>query len=129
MQKLIIDRSKWLRGDEKGTSYLLRSSDNKMCCLGFLCIALGAKEEDIRQVEMPDQMDRSIKIPDYLNHPFRTIGKFPRSAADLNDDRSIYDKERERKLIALFAEQNIQLEFVDRDATPENVEFAGEEHP
>lgn len=35
MDKLIIDRSRWLRGEGCDASYLLRPADNKMCCLGF----------------------------------------------------------------------------------------------
>lgn len=36
--KLTIDRSKWLRGDPN--SMLLRPTDGRMCCLGFLGLAL-----------------------------------------------------------------------------------------
>ena len=42
-----IDRNRWLRGEGTHTSLLRRASDGKMCCLGFLCGALGVKNDVI----------------------------------------------------------------------------------
>ena len=58
-EKLIIDRSKWLRGEGPSRSYLLRAEDGKMCCLGFECLLRGQKEDDILLVKMPS----AILIP------------------------------------------------------------------
>lgn len=46
-----IDRSKWLRGEGAENSYLLRSADNQMCCLGFVAKQLlGMKDDQISGV-------------------------------------------------------------------------------
>lgn len=51
--KVVIDRKRWLRGEGSSTSKLLRSSDGKMCCLGFVCIQAGASETDIMDISSP----------------------------------------------------------------------------
>lgn len=42
-----ISRKTWLSGEGSDDSFLLRSCDNKMCCLGFFLKSLGATDEDI----------------------------------------------------------------------------------
>lgn len=53
VKSFTVKRSKWLRGEGHGNSYLLRPNDGKMCCLGFLGIACGAEKEDIFDNENP----------------------------------------------------------------------------
>lgn len=55
-----VDRRRWLRGDYE--SFLLRPSDNKMCCLGFVCLELGASEDEIRGVAEPGNRDKLISL-------------------------------------------------------------------
>ena len=50
---LVIDRRRWLRGEGSVVSALYRSSDRKMCCLGFACLASGLLVRDIRDHRMP----------------------------------------------------------------------------
>lgn len=42
-----IDRSRWLHGEGGRASSLQRATDGKRCCIGFVCLAFGAKEVDI----------------------------------------------------------------------------------
>jgi hypothetical protein len=46
--KFVIDRSKWLRGEGTGDSFLLRPSDGKMCCVGQMCKQLGVSDDILR---------------------------------------------------------------------------------
>lgn len=61
MIKLTIDRQTWIRGDIR--SALLRSKDNKMCCLGFLSLACGYTKEEIRDRVTPFTMLSKDKYP------------------------------------------------------------------
>ena len=53
MQKLVIDRTRWLRGEGPEESALLRPTDNKMCCLGFDALRRGLTSDEIKGVEAP----------------------------------------------------------------------------
>lgn len=46
MIPVTIYRDRWYRGQGSGASKLLRY-DGRMCCVGFMCLAGGATEEDI----------------------------------------------------------------------------------
>ena len=45
MTDVIVQRSRWLRGDIKTS--LLRDGSGQMCCLGFACLALGINKNEI----------------------------------------------------------------------------------
>ena len=49
-----ISRKRWLRGEKE--SCLLREKDQKMCCLGFLLKAAGAKDKDIETLILPSDV-------------------------------------------------------------------------
>lgn len=113
--KLVIDRNRWLRGEASESypseSYLLRSSDGKMCCLGFLALACGARPEDITNVRTPDQALQACSWPAGL------IGsrEFEDRCDDLmnsNDESSLRDDVRERIISERMAEIGVEVEFV-----------------
>lgn len=110
MLKLVIKRSKWLRGDDS-ESYLLRESDNKMCCLGFLARKCGLAPKEIRGHMTPEDT-YSTKFPtsivDKSTANTRTCG----TLMTINDDPDLTDAERERKLTALFKRIKIGVRFV-----------------
>lgn len=53
LKEFTVSRKRWIRGEYDsdagriGNSRLYRPEDKKMCCLGFLARASGAKVEDI----------------------------------------------------------------------------------
>lgn len=57
--KFTVDRKRWLRGEGERNSLLLRAADDKMCCLGFACLAAGHTEGEIRGVATPTGITRS----------------------------------------------------------------------
>src|SRR5690348_7956541 len=67
MEKLVIDRKIWLRG-EQGRSYLRRSYDGRMCCLGIYCASRGIDQKLLNGLCMPSSIDPRDRrdLPDWL---------------------------------------------------------------
>lgn len=111
LQKLVINRLKWLRGEGADVSYLLRASDGKMCCLGFHArqiAKLPAKE--ISGACNPLEAQGSWFYDD-------RNGNFSRDARDLMqlNDAILYESEAEREaaITAIFLKHNIEVEFIN----------------
>ena len=117
--KFIIDRNTWLRGEGEDQSKLLRESDGKMCCLGFYSLACGLSKEQINnQVTPIDLYDSGNKIPeglDWLAPDNNTLTKQALKLMKINDLPAcwISVEDREAKIIAEFASQGIQVEFIN----------------
>lgn len=116
MTKVVVDRQKWLRGEGSADSYLLRSKDSKMCCLGFACVALGVKKELLEDLRTPcnlysEEFDKlkGLITRNIIGAP---VNKITCSAAmSLNDCKSISDAEREEELIEAGKKMDIEFEF------------------
>lgn len=108
--KLIIDRAKWLRGEGGLPSYLLRKYDNKMCCVGFYLKACGMKDVDILSKSVPS------KVVDLPKHAlWLVIGRLDSHNSGLlhvNDTTFSSEDERENKITEIFAQHDVQVEFV-----------------
>ncbi len=140
MRTIVITRSNWARGagdsayntllnsyteNVGGEGYEPTFKNNSMCCLGFMCLQLGALPEDIKNQEMPkcaivtqDRSERLLKLLAPLaeyNESMNSIQSTPLAskAAALNDDESLEESEREEALLDLFLENGFKLEFVD----------------
>lgn len=138
--KLTIERDKWLRGEGSDESCLLRTTDQKMCCLGFLACKLGYSEQDIANLESPVQvisetqknlwpaeMMRSTFYPnensnilpdDHLNgvpigNGNVTMNLMLENDLEIDEKHSRHSEaDRERKLKEIFASIGIEVEFV-----------------
>ena len=115
-----IDRAKWLRGDG-GASLLLDPDTGAMCCLGFVCLAMGLPESAIRLRADPAQLETAArKAVPRLTAPHQEdlYGLTPLSARAIrvNDDRFTADDRREAELVELFADADIALEFTGEGA-------------
>ena len=112
--KWIIKRSKWLRGVDSLQSRLLRD-DGLMCCIGQVCSQLGVPDEKLFNITCARDIFTTGQSP--LTHPTgdgtNTDKAWVRLAYEVNDDVSIIDSVRERKLEALAAENGHSFEFVD----------------
>lgn len=126
MTKLTIDRKEWLRGEGSDASSLLRKSDGKKCCLGFHALQLGYTEEQIGSLASPPNLVFRTREDRYNadgaphsilvyrdSHVFRS-GPTPLCARLMmvNDEPDRPDAEREAELTTLFAEADIEVEFV-----------------
>lgn len=118
MKKVIVERSKWLRGEGEENSKLLRTEDGKMCCLGFVCLAFGKTEDDIADSEAPSCLigkDRHSQIGDgtpLIAEDRHEPGAIV-SAMQINDSRYMDELDRELELKRLLRVVGVDLEFVD----------------
>lgn len=114
-----IKRSRWAsakrvdawnkkhESDEKYAEACLYDTNSKMmCCLGFVCRAEGLKVAEIRDIGLPSDVDAKQPLPNWLTG-------VQTQAACINDDASLTETVRERKLKKLFRELTpVDLEFV-----------------
>lgn len=123
--KVIVERSKWLRGEGSGVSQLLRERDGKLCCVGFACLAAGFSLDQIRsRVTVSDLLNvEETGPPSTLaamvigegepeEDPFCDTG----AAEELygaNDDPAIWASARETKVAELGQKVGLEFEFVD----------------
>ena len=124
IEKLLIVRQEWLRGEGFQSSYLLRVTDQKMCCLGFYLAACGVQRSDLAGVEGPSALNvRQGSIPNKAKWLFDSSAdaaalchNHSKHCDDLmyiNDDKVISDEEREQRIREIFAQHGIAVEFVD----------------
>jgi hypothetical protein len=115
--KLTIDRKRWLRGESSADSRLLRTSDMKMCCLGFLCLATGLTEDDIRQVATPGYLDAELPeqikwLVEESQHGGTKSSKEAGYLMTTNDTDVLDEPAREQLLTTAFARHDIAVEFI-----------------
>jgi hypothetical protein len=114
VKKLVIDRSRWLRGEDASQLML---ADGRLCCLGFHALSCGYSEEEIKGKAYPKSLHLLVRP-----HPdtwlFDETGDESRwwesFIANINDDRKITDADRETRLVEVFKSRGgIEVEFVD----------------
>lgn len=110
--KLTITRSEWLRGEGFLPSRLVRSQDNKMCCLGFLGVACGIPKEKMMNIGSPFYLNQN-KWPEKLISNLDTGFGACQNLMAINDTQSLNDPEREAELTKEFASIDIQVEFTE----------------
>lgn len=130
MKELVIDRTRWYRGQSDIKSRLLRSSDMKMCCLGFYSLACGLKEENIKNVAFPSSIRLRSMYPDShkpvpIPIEMRWLEVGPGGVLDsdhreletiigqINDYSYLNEATREQKLTELFAANNVKVTFIN----------------
>lgn len=120
MIKFTVKRSEWLRGEGQYASKLLRGSDCKKCCLGFLALSLGANEEDIKGLAAPvsaEVLRLNIPWPEEFFVASQSGRKLHSHACaalmHINDDESSSDKDKEALLTKHLEKIGIKVTFVD----------------
>jgi hypothetical protein len=117
MHDVVVKRSEWLHGEGTFGSVLLRAQDNKMCCLGFVCVqAFNALPVDILGIETPalapDKIQRVWPDKEYIvdrqNEDTATF-----EMMQVNDREFIDDSVREEQLAELATHIGINLTFID----------------
>lgn len=112
IKKFTIDRSKWIRGAENAR--LLRTQDNKMCCLGFYSLSCGLNKLQILSKIMPHHID-TYSIPPqmmWLIDGQTYASELAEKLQTANDDMTISNEIRELKIKELFLTQDIEVEFI-----------------
>ena len=122
---VVIRANQWARGKMRGKhkkgrdtigNALLNVEDKTMCCLGFDGIACGLSPEEITDVGFPQQVlsktDVAKSYKSAWKSRLKTDGNGEHSepaqyiAGDINDDDSITDDERIKRLRPVFAAVN-----------------------
>lgn len=120
---LVIDRSIWLRGERNGDVYLLRPADGKMCCLGIYLQACGASPDTLRGRRYPSSV--AVALPDearWLLRPGKPVVGVQSDSLETtelavtNDDNTITDAEREKRIATLLAKHDVRVTFTDGTA-------------
>jgi hypothetical protein len=122
MRKLIIERSRWIRGefypDETNVdlTFLWNQAKDCGCCLGHYLNKLeGVNLFQLDGFGEPNELNMDCDLVYRHDIDYDMIysdNKFAVEAMFINDDTSITDETREENLIELFASQDIELEFV-----------------
>ena len=117
-----INRQKWFRGKGADSSRLLNEY-GQMCCLGFLALEAGYKEEEIKKKSTPREpaYDCGIKgdVAKLVEGDVTPSGKRVKNNAIcdqlmlINDSMMLSDYDREVKLTAEFAKIGLQPLFYD----------------
>jgi hypothetical protein len=119
MRKIRIDRNKWARGlNEKGNywkiNYLWNNDTQKGCCLGHVihqvCKCSWNKLNNIGEPEEYYRAPSLLTDKDDCEWDV-TNNEFAKEAIKINDKHDFLDSVREKKLISLFRENNLELEF------------------
>jgi hypothetical protein len=105
MKTIVITRKYW------GTHYLLRTSDSKMCCLGFTCAAYKLPKKHMLGVRKPVSLrvPTGIKLPQWLFDTW--AGTDVGNAMNINDNDSLTMAQKEEQLKPIFLKHNIKLVF------------------
>lgn len=106
--KFRVKRSKWLRGEGSGASYLLRACDGKMCCVGFACQTINPDAKILGKATAYD-VDPRLHDKLFKSASLSTFHAIYRE----NDSVRIGDEEREERLMRLFKHCGHKIEFVD----------------
>lgn len=102
IKKLVVSRSKWLRGT---ASWLY--DGGRMCIMGFACAAAGVKKSKLRSKVNPNEL--GIDVPGICRS--NRHSKLTENAIQINDSSEINDCAREEQLIKLFKSRGIALKF------------------
>lgn len=113
MKSFTIKRSTWLRAEGNERSFLLRESDKKMCCLGQMCVSAG-----VRNIAGQREPKLNPLLPSFLFDGYGNPSHECYNLMTINDfmyegENIIFDNERERKIIKIFAKHKIKVKFVD----------------
>lgn len=123
MKKLVIDKSKWARGN---ASLLRSKSTGMMCCLGFYALSEGYDECQIDNIGLPNYVATWVKEggqlfcdcgkggpDDGFYHPgdIRHCNTICLMLTKANDDEGIDDERRQRIIRRLFKKIGVKVSF------------------
>lgn len=128
MPRVVIDRTRWLRGQPMDGTLYRSGQPGKMCCLGFACYQLSEgrlTKEDMEEIGLPwelaswsyarlgeeetvDQLAERLNLPEWLVSDEPIVDDLAR----VNDHEGLSGAEREAEIIRMFASQGVEVKFV-----------------
>jgi hypothetical protein len=109
-----IDRAKWLHGEGESSSFLLRASDSKQCCLGFYLESCGIPRDKLENRASPGNIAflGGVQLPEWLLDIGTLLHSDEASALMVENDSVVTsDFHRESAIIAGFARVGIVVTF------------------
>lgn len=124
IEKLTIKRSEWGRGGRGGAPCLSNGSEAEnpnRCCLGFVGLAIGLTDDQMKFNISPGAMHKS-PWPEFLMNRKWSDGEaeagFSIYTSDvgsklmnINDNTMISDEEREARITEIFAANGVEVVF------------------
>lgn len=112
-----VSKRMWFRGhgigkDEPHNSELIRSADNKKCCLGFFCLQAGVPRHLLIDTATPSCI--AIPVPQLVTHDDDLAyddKPTVRAIMSVNDDVEITDPQRITRLRKLFRRLGVRAIF------------------
>ena len=120
-EKLIINVNTWLHREGAGVSSLLRTKDGKRCCLGiYLQDNCGISPSHLRGVSSPDLTRVPLDtLPPWLLERREEDQAFNSPLVEklmsVNDERESLEEATRAEIKQLFAQANIDVEYVEED--------------
>lgn len=124
LTELTIPRSIWLHGEGSDNSMLLRSRDNKQCCLGIFLAAAGVSRNELSCKVTPMALTATTKDRVATVYPWLIDSRYHSSdgGPDLpdvntlmntNDNECMLEEQREHHITEAFAAYGITVTFTD----------------
>lgn len=118
--RFTVDRARWLNGHTMHgeDSYLHRTSDGLMCCLGHLAKSCGIDEAAMLNIETVASLAHYTNLPEPLKFlTYRQNGEWRDTTPatclmHINDDAGLSYETREAHLTTEFALHGIEVVFV-----------------
>jgi len=117
VKTLVIDRSRWLRGEGADKSFLHRPEDGKQCCLGFYLRSCRVPLRELRGAAIPSDLETVPSQAAWLDDGHGRSEECQRLMT-VNDAYDLPDAEREEKIRKTFAEHKVKVRFVGRRGSP-----------
>ena len=122
MEKLIIDRERWLRGVMRYNDSMMLDENGYRCCLGFYAEQIdGVPDKNILMESTPVGCGITAPLKSLLRSKtdgFHSNSEVAYRAMDINDDKSISDEYREKYITDLFSMAGVKVIFTG-EGSPE----------
>ena len=122
MKKIIIDRKIWLHGEKDlpTGSWLHRSLDGKMCCVGIYLNQCGVSKKDLLdRSDATSLVEVGTKLPKQAEWLTNTVrhpsGIYIDNTKDAGHLMTVNDTTANEKIIKrMFAKHDVKIKFVGR---------------
>ena len=118
-----VDRTRWYRGRTSEDSKLYNPREQRLCCIGFLGLALGCDEYAMANIDTLAELSLNQygTAPADMKKAAREFNRAHRNALAeaylVNDEPEYTDKVRERKLRAIGRSMGVNFKFVGKETS------------
>lgn len=106
----VVDESRWLHGEGMETSYLLRPSDRKQCCVGLYLEACGVPQSYLSFVDSAQNVSFTLNLRKQLP-PEITSATGLLEVYHINDSPDLSEEQRKELLTEYLGDIGIRILF------------------